>query len=281
MNLIFSLMLALTGLLPIAGMEPAVPEEIEKIDLNLMEKEYAVTFFDLGKGESSIIQGAGGSAIMINTGAAEDYEELKKWLRLYGVKHIDSIILTSSGDGYDGNVKDIVDQYNVARVIAGKGMNEKVNGLLSDFPDIEIDFWNSQSKETFLDEIEIGVLHESEEGEEEGLDLSIKIRNNHLLYVTTSSQIIRNKLLALTPSSVQIVRAPFLAMPLEVAEHLDPHAVILDEHTEKPEQKEMVKKCHELWIEVFNIANQGTISTKFTQANHEIFPIRNFLHTKN
>ncbi|PLT34900.1 hypothetical protein [Bacillus sp. V5-8f] len=279
-NVLLSMMLFFTGLLPISGEETAVPEEIQKIDLNLMEKEYAITFFDLNKGDSSIIQGAGGSTIMINTGATEDYEDLKEWLRLYGVKQIDTIILTRQGDGYDSNLQDIVDQYKVSRVIAGKGMVKKVNRLLYEVPDIKIDVWDSQSKETFLDEVAIGVLHE-EEGKGQELDLTIHIRANHLLYVTSSSGVIREKLLSLTPSSVQIVRAPFTAMPLEVAEHLDPQAVILDEHQETHAQNEMVKKCHELWIEVLNIADQGTVTTKFTEANHEIFPIRNFLHSKN
>lgn len=274
MILFISMIIAMTGLLPNFD-DTGIPDEIEKIDLNLMENEYAFTFFELDSGDASIIQGADGSTIMLNTGAAAERNQLKKWLRLYGVKKIDALIITKAGKGYDENVKDIVSEYNVPRVITGKKMHEKVSGLLSGFPDTEIHLWNGQSKETFFDDIEISVLNE-----DEGLDLSIKIRNNHLLYVTTSSELIREKLMKLPPSGVKIVKSPFKALPLEVVEHLDPQAVILNEDDGSSGYHEMVQKFQELWIDVFNTDKQGTVTTKFTETTHEIFPIRNFLHTK-
>lgn len=278
MNLIISMIIAMTGFLPNFD-DAAIPGEIEKIDLNLMENEYAFTFFDLDSGDSAILQGADGSTIMLNTGAADEIGDLKRWLGLYGVKKIDALILTKAGKGYDDNVKEIVAEYNVPRVIASKKMQDNMKGLLDEHPHTLIHVWNGQSKETFLNGIEMTVIHEGE-GEEEGIDLSVKFRNNHLVYVTTATEIIREKLLTLPESGVQIVKAPFKVLPLEVVEHLDPQAVILNEDDGSSAYKEMVQKFHELWIEVFNIDKQGTVTTKFTEANHEIFPIRNFLHTK-
>lgn len=276
MILFISMIIAMTGLLPNFD-DAGIPDEIEKIDLNLKENEYAFTVFDLNSGDSSILQGANGSTIMINTGAAEETDDLKRWLRLYGVKKIDAVILTKAGKGYDDNIKEIVAEYNVPRVIASKKIKDNMNGLLEEIPDTKLYLWNGQSKETFLDGIEISVINE---GENEGLDLSVKIRNNQLLYITASTEIIREKLMKLPESGVQIVKAPFKALPLEVVEHLDPQAVILNEDDGSSAYHEMVQKSQELWIEVFNTDKQGTVTTKFTETTHEIFPIRNFLHTK-
>ncbi|MDQ0218959.1 hypothetical protein ELQ35_10225 [Peribacillus cavernae] len=279
MKLIFSIIIALSGWLPNIDDESVIPDEIEKIDLNLMENEYAFTFFDLSSGDAAILQAEDGSTILINTGTAAEENKLKKWLTLYGVKKIDAVILTKATKGYDDNVKNIVTEYNVPRVIAGKKMENRVNSILSDLQGVELSLWSEQSKETFLDEIEISVIHENDT-KEEGLDLSFKIKDNYLLYVTSSSEKIRNKLMELNPSDVQIIKAPYNAMPFATAEHLDPQAVILSEQVDKAVEREMVQKFREMWIEVFNTAKQGTVTAKFTKTTHEIFPIKNFLNTR-
>ncbi|CAH0345516.1 hypothetical protein [Bacillus sp. CECT 9360] len=276
MKLIFSLIMAISGWLPGLGDEPAIPEEIEKIDLNLTDNEYAMTFFALDQGDAAIIQGKD-STILINTGPATASAELKAWLTLYDVKKIDAVILTKTAE----NLPDIVADYDVTRVIAGKKMQEDVSSVLSDFPEVEINSWSlEQSKEMVMDGIEISVVHENDtEGSE--LDLSIKIQDKQLLYLTSSSEELKNKLMKLDASGIHLIKAPIKGLSFDVAKHLDPQAVILYERYEKKAEKEMIQKFHELWIEVFNTAEQGTVTAKFTENNHEIFPIKNFVHTKN
>ncbi|RFU69120.1 hypothetical protein [Bacillus sp. V59.32b] len=274
MKLIFSLIMAISGLLSGLDEEPAIPEEIEKIDLNLTDNEYAMTFFALDQGETAIIQGKD-STILINTGAAEAVE-LKAWLRLYDVKKIDAVILTKPAE----NLQDIVADYDIRRVIAGEKTQEDVRSALNDFPEVEISSWSEQSKDMVLNEIEISVVHENDTDRSE-LDLLIKIHDKRLLYITSSSEELKNKLMKVDASGIHLIKAPVKGLSFDVAKHLDPQAVILHERYEKKAEKEMIQKFHELWIEVFNTAEQGTVTAKFTENNHEIFPIKNFVHTKN
>lgn len=276
MKLIFLLMMAFSGLLPGLEDRPEIPEEIEEIDLNLAENEYAMTFFALDKGDAAIIQG-NGSTILINTGSSGSTAELKAWLALYGVKKIETVILTKNIKGNEEHFQDIVAEYDVPRIIGGKQIKEDV---LEDFPDVEFSSWSGQSKEMLLDDIEISVVHENNaEGAE--LDLMIKIQDKQLLYITSSSEELKNQLLQLDASSIHLIKAPVNGLSFDVAKHLDPQAVIIHERNEKKAEKELVQKLHELWIEVFNIDEQGTVTAKFTDNNHQIFPIKNFLHTKN
>jgi competence protein ComEC len=279
MQIFFVLVVALSGLLPNIADVPAVPEDLKKIDLNLTAKEFAFTFFDMDKGDVSIIQGENGSTILINAGASSEMNKLKKWLAIYGVKKIDAIILTETATGYDDNVKEIIAEYHVPRMIAGKNMMEKVSETLRDFPEVKTSFWGEQSKETLLDEVEISVIHENAVEDHNALDLSIKIKNNYFLYITSASERLKNKLMKLAPSRNYLIKAPISALSIAVAEYLDPRALILHEYCNQAGEKEMIETFNEMWTEVFNTAKQGTVTAKFTETNHEIFPVRNLLNT--
>lgn len=86
MRSLFILVLLFFQLGSIGIASPSLDSSVENIDVKLKDHEMAVSFFGLSDGEATLIQGAKGENILVNTGGEQTKAELKEMLGLFGVK---------------------------------------------------------------------------------------------------------------------------------------------------------------------------------------------------
>jgi competence protein ComEC len=273
-KLLFPLLALLFGLFSFND-TVSIPEEIEGVDLNLSENEYAFTFFDLIEGEASIIQGFDGSTIMLNTGTKKSREELMQWLKLYGVKKINSLIITKMDNSYRDNLEWAISTYQIPEIVVGKTLYDKNKDFFDGFLETNVNVWAKATKEKFSEQIEFSVLCEND-NPGTGMDLSINISGNALLYLT-SSKYDNAGMENLAKTDIKLIKTNSTAMTTETAKHLDPQTIVLDT-LPKGSQEKMVEELNENWIELYVLKKQGTITAKFTENTHEVYPIKNHLY---
>ncbi|WP_409301340.1 hypothetical protein [Peribacillus sp. SCS-155] len=253
----------------------SVPDEIKKIDLNLSEQEYSVTFFDLSEGEATLILSGDGTAILIDTGTDKSKKELSRWLKLYGVEKIDVLVLTKFNMTIADNVKWAVSDYNIPFVVAGKSLYQNNRGFFDDLNSTSVKIWKTGTQEIFSEKVGFQVIHE-DDSQENGLDLIIKVAENRLLYLTSSAKVSAELVEGVAHEHTNMIKADPGSLTVETIEQIDPQTVVLNRNSRK--SAGLLEKLHEQWVKVYVLSKQGTITAKFTEKTHEVFPINNHLY---
>ncbi|MEH7605083.1 hydrolase, partial [Priestia megaterium] len=166
---------------------------IKNVDFGLQADEVVITFLPLSAGEASLIQDGSGETILINTGNASSYLELKKWLKRYKVKKINQLVITKQQQYYDSNVQRAVNDYHIKRIIVPAQYQAE----------FQTEKWKENDLFQLTDNIHVDVLHASKQ-KTAAMDLLFTIGEHRILYAMSSSDEVEEKFLRIPLTHVDV-----------------------------------------------------------------------------
>ncbi|WP_417900037.1 hypothetical protein ABN702_07170 [Bacillus haimaensis] len=253
-------------------LQPEYPTDVENIDLKLDEEEIAFTFLDLPNGESTIIQNSEGENILINTGAPESEDELQHYLKIYGVDEISGLIITSPDVEYTGNLKYLLDNFTIDKVILPRSMSDARL-------DIETDWWEKGTKSELVEDLNVQVLNEDYSKKKHlGMDLLFEFNETHLLYMTSADKEVENRLLQQhNLSVVNIIKVGDFGNDTGTSKKFlkacDPQTAVVF-HKETTEGKSQVlERLQETWLDLYLTSQKGNITIKMQKGDYHVFTL--------
>ncbi|MGD6831556.1 ComEC/Rec2 family competence protein [Sutcliffiella halmapala] len=253
-------------------LQPEYPTDIENIDLKLDEEEVAFTFLDLPNGESTIIQNSNGENILINTGAPESEDELQHHLKIYGVDEISGLIITNPDAEYTGNLKYVLDNFEIDKVILPRSMSDARLG-------IETDWWGKGTKSELVEDLNVQVLNEDYSREKHlGMDLLFEFNETYLLYMTSADKEVENRLLQQhNLSVVNIIKVGDFGNETGTSKKFlnacDPQTAIVF-HKETTQGKSLVlERLQETWLDLYLTSQKGNVTIKIKEGDYHVFTL--------
>lgn len=276
MKVMFALLLMFTNWYYIPKDSPAVPVEVESIDLKLKSDELAITFFSLSDGEASLIQRENGENILINLGGKETKAELEKLLHLYGADKISTIIFTKKEFYNKENLDWLIKDYDVKQVITGASIAGELKNELGKIENTTLHIWSKNTKQQILPEVGTEVIFEGNE-EGEGIDVTFTFSNHKIFFMSSVSKRATEIFMKKNLSDVNIVKLPEFGREDSITEslikHLDPQISVIFHAKRVKQSSELFKILNDAWIDVYYTKKHGTATVKFTDNNYEIFTI--------
>jgi competence protein ComEC len=100
-------------------------------------KELKITFFDVGQGDSALLQFANGKTMLIDAGDRSEYVDygervIVPYLRRHGIRQIDCLLLTHAHADHIGGAPSIIENIHVNRVIESEYQYESEFGHVID-----------------------------------------------------------------------------------------------------------------------------------------------------
>ncbi|MEH6994618.1 ATP-dependent DNA helicase [Neobacillus drentensis] len=247
---------------------------VESIDLNLKDHEIAATFFGLGDGEATLIQGSNGENILVNMGGEETSDELREVLKTYGVKEISTLIITNTQNLFLDQLTQIISKYNVKQLIATTEIAKELTNMSPSFTEVKVIPWSEGITQVLFPDLSAEVLYAGI-GENEGIDFTLQFFKHRLFLMTSSSQQVEENLLKKNLDDVTIFKVPNWAKEDSLSEkliqHVNPQISILFESEQHQPDPDIIYNLQDTWSEVFFTKKHGTITIKFTENNYEVF----------
>ncbi len=117
MKRIFALVLFLVLLTGCAG----TPNSSESmVDTPQTEGVFTLTFITIGKGDAFLLESPTGAHYLMDTGKAQDYQQIVRVLRLKGVEKLDGIFLSHGHKDHAGCLEPLLEDLPVDRVYISK-----------------------------------------------------------------------------------------------------------------------------------------------------------------
>nr|WP_263325931.1 hypothetical protein [Neobacillus sp. Marseille-Q6967] len=253
-----------------ASSEPLV--NVEKIDLNLKDRELAISFLGLSDGEATLIQGPNGENILVNAGGKGTAGELQEILKLYGVNEIQTLIITNKNNLLPDQIQEVMAAYEIKKVITTAHLKDQLK--TTQMNQIEIGTWEEGVSESLFPGLSAEVLFAGS-GEDEGLDFILQFFNHRLFLMTSFSQHVEEILLKKNLDNVNIFKVPNWAKENSLSEKLiqyvNPQISILFESEKHQPDPDIIHDLQDTWSEVFFTRKHGTVTIKFTETSYEVF----------
>ena len=253
-------------------LQPEYPTDVEKIDLQLDEEEIAFTFLDLPNGECTVIQTSEGENILINTGSPESEDELLHYLKIYGIDEISDLIITSPDSEYTGNLKYLLENIAIDKLILPNSMSDAKLG-------IETDWWGKGTKSEPVKDLEVLVLNEDySEKKHLGMDLLLEYNDTYLLYMTSADKEVENRLIQQQNLNVvNIIKVGDFGNDTGTSKKFlnacDPQTAVLF-HKETTNGKSMVlERLKETWLDLYQTSQKGNITIKMKNGYYHVFTL--------
>ncbi|MEH7012631.1 ATP-dependent DNA helicase [Neobacillus niacini] len=247
---------------------------VESIDLNLKDHEIAVTFFGLGDGEATLIQGSNGENILINTGGEETSEELREMLKTYGVKEVSTLIITNRQNLFVDQLTQIISKYKVKQLMSTPEIANELANMAAPFTEVKVIPWQAGTTQVLFPDLSAEVLFAGR-GENEGIDFMLQFFKHRLFLMTSSSHLVEENLLKKNLDDITIFKVPNWAKENSLSEKLiqyvNPQISILFESEQHQPDPDIIYDLQDTWSEVFFTKKHGTITIKFTENNYEVF----------
>lgn len=268
MNVLLALLLIASNWLYDPHESP--PAEVEGVDLNLKNDEFALIFFGLSEGEAALLQFATGENILINTGGTATQREVQELLNLFDVKKINAIVITRQDLFSKENLKWLMNTYDVQKIYT----NEWIQSSIGDQKNVEI--WIKGVKKAINDVVSLEVLFNGNE-EAEGLDILLTTGETDIIYLSSSSIQSEKMLLQKTFNEVNMVKVPSFgkenAISSGLIKHLDPQNAYIYHSKKTPYSPDTIGLFHDAWIQTYHADKHGTIILKFSDDNYEIISL--------
>lgn len=250
---------------------------IDRVDLNLMDNEIAFTFFDLSDGEAVLIQN-GTQDVLINTGSEESRQELFERLEVFKVHDIEKLILTNSGGSYTENTKEIIEKYDVQKLISSKAIFERLEEQIN-LPEKKIQRWKTGKQKDVIPGMETNVLYvtSGEKSEEAALVVRFQYGHEKVLYMGLADPEIEKKLSGNPIIDCQVLKVgDFGANEGTISrflEKVDPQVAILFREKGTVANSKMLSRLDTVWVDVYRTYQTGTITIKFDPNSYNVFTI--------
>lgn len=247
---------------------------VESIDLKLKEHEIAVTFFGLGDGEATLIQGSNGENILVNTGGEGTSAELNKMLKTYGVKEVTTLIITNRQNLYVDKLTQFISKYKVKQLISTPEIANELTNMAAPFSETKVVSWQEGTTQSLFPDLSAAVLFAGNV-ENDGIDFTLEFFKHRLFLMTSSSHQVEESLLKKNLDDITIFKVPNWAKEDSLSEkliqHVNPQIAILFESSQHKPDPDIIYNLQDIWSEVFFTKKHGTITIKFTENNYEVF----------
>lgn len=248
---------------------------VEKVDLNLLHNEIAVTFLELSNGEATLIQSNDGKNVLINTGGKGTEEELLDRLEMYNVLTIDTLIITNNSSEYIGNLGWLIDSYVVKQIVLSKELQEV---LTTDKYMQDIVIWEKGEKYEVIPGMTTEVLYSNRN--DEGISSMILLfvyGNNHFLYMGIADNEIEKTLLHDRDKvKAEIIKLPNFAVggtSQLFLEAVDPQVAIIFHKENSLPSQEVMERLNETWIDVYQTVQMGNVTIKCDVEKYEVITV--------
>jgi beta-lactamase superfamily II metal-dependent hydrolase len=257
---------------------PSPNGNVENIDVKLKNHEMAITFFGLTDGEATLIQGAKGENILVNTGGEQTQEELQEMLSLFGVENVSALIITSGQNLFANHINELITTYHIPEVIATTEISRTLTRLIDPSAQVEITSWEEGSRKVLFPDLTAEVLYAGL-GENEGLDLTLQFFEHRLFLMTSYSSKAEEVFLKSDIQDIHIFKVPNWAKVDSLSEklihYLNPEISILFESEKNQPDPEILNDLADTWSEIYFTKKTGTVTMKFTEKNYEVITIAN------
>jgi competence protein ComEC len=254
-----------------------IPSKVENIDLNIKDNEMAVTFIGLTSGEATIIQGPNNETILVNTGREDTASELEGWLRLYDVKKVGTLILSSDGSDLSfSHINDLITKYQIKRIITTPKLAPLVTKQLDQQNLLPVFSWNEGTKETLLPALTAEVQFVGTDVNE-GLDFVLKFFNHRVFLMSSSSDRAEEELFKKNLQNINVFKIPNCtkedSLSKKLIQYLNPQISVLFTPEEEHPDPEILHNLQATWSEVYSTKMHGSVTLKFTESKYEVFTI--------
>jgi competence protein ComEC len=93
---------------------PAVSILLFAIPMAYGRDTMAVTYLDVGQGDSAVVEGSGGKTVVVDTGKTG--KEAEAYLRYIGKRNVDALVITHADDDHSGGTAHIMKKFRVMEV---------------------------------------------------------------------------------------------------------------------------------------------------------------------
>lgn len=250
--------------------------KVEKIDLNIKEHEMAITFLSLSEGEAVLVQGPNSKNILVNIGGKGTKAELEDWLKLYGVKEIETLILSKNKlDHSLPELKSLMDRYHIKELAATAKLAAEA-GLSTDPQSfIPVTAWTEGTKKEIFPDLISSVQYAGKE-QNEGLDIVLDFFHYRVFLMTSLSLSAQETLLQKRLAGINIFKVPSGGkndlISEELIEYLNPEISILISSGNDPIPN-ILNYLQGIWSEIYSTKKHGTVTLKFTDSKYEVFTL--------
>ncbi|MDG5787561.1 hypothetical protein QA612_08640 [Evansella sp. AB-P1] len=251
----------------------------DKVKLNLTNEEIAYSFFDLTHGEATLIQGNNGQTILINTGHENSEEELVERLNMFNVSTIDTLIITSKQLEYIGNLRAVLSNYHVQKILIPSSLQSAFTPIEKEF-NVEIASFNKGDQCALLKDVYIDVLYvEDNKGDDEGGSaFFINHFEQRLLYMTVANSKVERELVNEYDLKSTMFKVPDFGSDRGTSEDLlnevDPQIAVIFRNGEDLPSSYVIERLEETWIDIYQTSRIGTVTIKCDQEDYEIFLLK-------
>jgi competence protein ComEC len=277
MRLLLILLAILFPIASAAAEASTIPSKVENIDLNIKDNEMAVTFIGLTSGEATIIQGPNNETILVNTGREDTASELEGWLRLYDVKKVGTLILSSDGSDLSfSHINDLITKYQIKRIITTPKLAPLVTKQLDQQNLLPVFSWKEGTKETLLPALTAEVQFVGTDVNE-GLDFVLKFFNHRVFLMFSSSDRAEEELFKKNLQNINVFKIPNCtkedSLSKKLIQYLNPQISVLFTPEEEHPDPEILHNLQATWSEVYSTKMHGSVTLKFTDSKYEVFTI--------
>lgn len=253
-----------------------IPDDFESINLKLKDHEMAVSFLGLTNGEATLIQGPNDENILVNTGGESVESELDEWLQFYGVKEINSLILTNKQGLNESQINHLISKYFIKEIVTTREISNQLSAYFHGANLIPIKVWGEGTSKQILPEVLANVQFAGNE-QDEGLDFTLKFYKHRLFFMTSYSPRSQEMLMKKNLGDINVFKVPTMVEDNSLSEKLihtvNPQISILFSAEKNSPDIDMIQDLQDSWSEVYFTKKQGTVTIKFTESNYEVFNI--------
>ncbi|MEI2329010.1 hydrolase [Priestia megaterium] len=236
---------------------------IKNVDFGLQADEVVITFLPLSAGEASLIQDGSGETILINTGNASSYLELKKWLKRYKVKKINQLVITKQQKYYDSNVQRAVNDYHIKRIIVPAQYQAE----------FQTEKWKENDLFQLTDNIHVDVLHASKQ-KTSAMDLLFTIGEHRILYAMSSSDEVEEKFLRIPLTHVDVLKIPNFGegtfFSNAFLKQLDTQLAVMFTKPGCSYSPRLLSNLTAEWIELYDVREGSAYSIKMSLKSYDV-----------
>ncbi|KAA0550229.1 hypothetical protein FZW96_02515 [Bacillus sp. BGMRC 2118] len=249
-----------------------VPTEIKKVDLKLKQEELAITFLNLSNGEGTLVQNEKGEGLLINSGHEESQLELKKYLDVYGISQINTLILTKLDPHYIGNLHYLINQYHIRQVIIPSLTEDESTQSV----DIPVTKWGEG--EQVFEKFGLSVKVLQIDDEKKAMNLLLNYGENRFLFMSTDNE---EQELELTKKfklkDVNILKVAEFAKKTgtsqKLLEEVDPQVAVIFQKSNSYPSADVLERLQSTWIDIYYTKQFGNVTVKCSHDNYEVITL--------
>lgn len=248
---------------------------IKDLDLNLSEKDIAVSFLELESGEATLLQDNNGKSILINTGGKQSIEKFKQQMKIFNVNQLDAVFLTNMESQYTGNLEWLLKEYKVKEIYVSETMKDHIQGMF-DLKGVKVNALSVGLSMKALNKIDLTVPYiESRNGYDlGGLTLSLKYGEHRFLFMGVSNAQADQSLIKSGRLNISLLKVGgfghYFGTSEELIQHINPQVAVIFKKSEYTPSEEVLNRLDNHWVEILKPYDQGIVMVKWNDQSYEI-----------